>query len=209
MSAPPTRSGRRPARRQAPPRTLPGTPGRRPPAPRPPPAPLRPKPSGSAPTPARLLDQVRAEADRERDELRADLRARVLADLILLPSEPGAEEGTVVTIRYQSAQRSCSRPNTRSESLGDDASGDGAELPVLRGLFAELGTAEQTLHLDRTADYQRARLAAGDDHALAEVFDRLGSAVYGTALRVTGERRRRAGRCAGRVRRAVAPSRSV
>ena len=32
-----------------------------------------------------------------------------------------------------------------------------------------------------------ARLAAGDDHALAEVFDRLGPAVYGAALRVLGE----------------------
>jgi RNA polymerase sigma-70 factor, ECF subfamily len=32
-----------------------------------------------------------------------------------------------------------------------------------------------------------ARLAAGDDRALAEVFDRLGSAVYGAALRVLGE----------------------
>lgn len=32
-----------------------------------------------------------------------------------------------------------------------------------------------------------ARLAAGDDHALAEAFDRLGSAVYGAALRVLGE----------------------
>ncbi len=31
-----------------------------------------------------------------------------------------------------------------------------------------------------------ARLAAGDDHALGEVFDRLGSAVYGAALRVLG-----------------------
>ena len=31
------------------------------------------------------------------------------------------------------------------------------------------------------------RLAAGDDHALAEAFDRLGSAVYGAALRVLGE----------------------
>ena len=31
-----------------------------------------------------------------------------------------------------------------------------------------------------------ARLAAGDDHALAEVFDRLGPAVYGAALRVLG-----------------------
>jgi RNA polymerase sigma-70 factor (ECF subfamily) len=32
-----------------------------------------------------------------------------------------------------------------------------------------------------------ARLAAGDDHALAEIFDRLGPAVYGAALRVLGE----------------------
>jgi len=32
-----------------------------------------------------------------------------------------------------------------------------------------------------------ARLTAGDDHALAEVFDRLGPAVYGAALRVLGE----------------------
>ncbi len=32
-----------------------------------------------------------------------------------------------------------------------------------------------------------ARLAAGDDHALAEVFDLLGSAVYAAALRVVGE----------------------
>jgi RNA polymerase sigma-70 factor, ECF subfamily len=32
-----------------------------------------------------------------------------------------------------------------------------------------------------------ARLAAGDDHALAEVFDRLAPAVYGAALRVVGE----------------------
>jgi RNA polymerase sigma-70 factor (ECF subfamily) len=31
-----------------------------------------------------------------------------------------------------------------------------------------------------------ARLAAGDDHALAEVFDQLGSAVYKTAVRVLG-----------------------
>ena len=30
-----------------------------------------------------------------------------------------------------------------------------------------------------------ARLAAGDDHALAEVFDRFGQAVYGAALGVT------------------------
>ena len=32
-----------------------------------------------------------------------------------------------------------------------------------------------------------ARLAAGDDHALAEVFDRLAPAVYGVALRVLGD----------------------
>jgi RNA polymerase sigma-70 factor (ECF subfamily) len=32
-----------------------------------------------------------------------------------------------------------------------------------------------------------ARLAAGDDHALGEAFDRLGPAVYGAALRVLGE----------------------
>ena len=32
-----------------------------------------------------------------------------------------------------------------------------------------------------------ARLAAGDDHALAEVFDRLAPAVYGAALRVLGD----------------------
>ena len=32
-----------------------------------------------------------------------------------------------------------------------------------------------------------ARLAAGDDHALAEAFDRLGPAVYGAALRILGE----------------------
>jgi RNA polymerase sigma-70 factor, ECF subfamily len=32
-----------------------------------------------------------------------------------------------------------------------------------------------------------ARLAAGDEHALAEVFDCLGPAVYGAALRVLGE----------------------
>jgi RNA polymerase sigma-70 factor, ECF subfamily len=32
-----------------------------------------------------------------------------------------------------------------------------------------------------------ARLAAGDDHALAEVFDRLAPAVYGAALRVVGD----------------------
>jgi RNA polymerase sigma-70 factor, ECF subfamily len=32
-----------------------------------------------------------------------------------------------------------------------------------------------------------ARLAAGDDHALAEVFDRLAPAVYGGALRVLGD----------------------
>jgi RNA polymerase sigma-70 factor, ECF subfamily len=31
-----------------------------------------------------------------------------------------------------------------------------------------------------------ARLAAGDDQALAEIFDRLGPAVYGTAVRVLG-----------------------
>jgi RNA polymerase sigma-70 factor, ECF subfamily len=32
-----------------------------------------------------------------------------------------------------------------------------------------------------------ARLAAGDDHALAEVFDRLAPVVYGAALRVLGQ----------------------
>jgi RNA polymerase sigma-70 factor (ECF subfamily) len=32
-----------------------------------------------------------------------------------------------------------------------------------------------------------ARLAAGDDHALAEVFDALAHSVYGSALRVLGE----------------------
>jgi RNA polymerase sigma-70 factor (ECF subfamily) len=32
-----------------------------------------------------------------------------------------------------------------------------------------------------------ARLAAGDDRALAQAFDQLGSAVYGAALRVLGE----------------------
>lgn len=32
-----------------------------------------------------------------------------------------------------------------------------------------------------------ARLAAGDEHALAEVFDRLAPAVYGAALRVLGD----------------------
>jgi len=32
-----------------------------------------------------------------------------------------------------------------------------------------------------------ARLGAGDDHALAEVFDRLAPVVYGAALRVLGE----------------------
>jgi RNA polymerase sigma-70 factor (ECF subfamily) len=32
-----------------------------------------------------------------------------------------------------------------------------------------------------------ARLAAGDDHALAEIFDRLASAVYASALRVLGD----------------------
>ena len=31
------------------------------------------------------------------------------------------------------------------------------------------------------------RLAAGDDHALAEVFDRFGAAVYGAALRISGD----------------------
>jgi RNA polymerase sigma-70 factor, ECF subfamily len=31
------------------------------------------------------------------------------------------------------------------------------------------------------------RLAAGDDHALAEIFDRLAPAVYGAAVRVLGE----------------------
>jgi len=32
-----------------------------------------------------------------------------------------------------------------------------------------------------------ARLAAGDDHALAEVFDALANSVYGSALRVLGD----------------------
>ena len=32
-----------------------------------------------------------------------------------------------------------------------------------------------------------ARLAAGDDHALAEVFDRFGAAVYGAAVSVVGD----------------------
>ena len=32
-----------------------------------------------------------------------------------------------------------------------------------------------------------ARLAAGDDYALAEVFDRFGSVVYGAAIRIIGD----------------------
>jgi RNA polymerase sigma-70 factor, ECF subfamily len=32
-----------------------------------------------------------------------------------------------------------------------------------------------------------ARLAAGDDHALAEVFDALAHSVYGSAVRVLGD----------------------
>jgi RNA polymerase sigma-70 factor, ECF subfamily len=32
-----------------------------------------------------------------------------------------------------------------------------------------------------------ARLAAGDDHALAEIFDRLGPAVYGAAVGIVGD----------------------
>ena len=54
---------RRPARRS-----------RRPPAPRPPPAPPGRNRTGPCRRRARMLDQVRAEAARERDELRADLR---------------------------------------------------------------------------------------------------------------------------------------
>ena len=41
--------------------------------------------------------------------------------------------------------------------------------------------------VESTAAVRTARLAAGDDHARAEAFDRLGSAVYGAALRVLGE----------------------
>jgi len=41
--------------------------------------------------------------------------------------------------------------------------------------------------VERTDALLTARLAAGDDHALAEAFDRLGPAVYGAALRVLGE----------------------
>ena len=53
-----------------------------------------------------------------------------------------------------------------------------------------------------------ARLAAGDDHALEEIFDTLARVVYGSALRVLGDDRR-PGRCTGRVRRAVGSSRPL
>jgi RNA polymerase sigma-70 factor, ECF subfamily len=41
--------------------------------------------------------------------------------------------------------------------------------------------------VDATDALLAARLAAGDDHALAEVFDDLAPTVYGAALRVLGE----------------------
>lgn len=41
--------------------------------------------------------------------------------------------------------------------------------------------------MERTDALLAERLAAGDDHALAEVFDDLGPSVFGAALRVLGE----------------------
>ena len=55
---------------------------------------------------------------------------------------------------------------------------DGCPVEVYRASVPDVGGTDALL---------AARLAAGDDHALAEVFDRLGSAVYGAALRVLGQ----------------------
>jgi RNA polymerase sigma-70 factor, ECF subfamily len=51
-------------------------------------------------------------------------------------------------------------------------------LPVGRANVQRVGGADAVL---------AARLAAGDDHALAEVFDGLAPSVYGSALRVLGD----------------------
>jgi RNA polymerase sigma-70 factor (ECF subfamily) len=49
------------------------------------------------------------------------------------------------------------------------------------------GNRARFLWVEPTDALLTARLAAGDDLALAEAFDRLGPAVYGAALRVLGE----------------------
>ncbi len=41
--------------------------------------------------------------------------------------------------------------------------------------------------MEQTDALLASRLAAGDDHALAEIFDRLAPAVFGAALRVLGD----------------------
>ena len=51
---------------------------------------------------------------------------------------------------------------------------------------AAAGSRVSVMDVGGTDALLAARLAAGDDHALAEVFDRLASAVYGAALRVLG-----------------------
>lgn len=50
-----------------------------------------------------------------------------------------------------------------------------------------LGRRASVCGMEATDALLSARLAAGDDHALADVFDRLAPAVYGAALRVLGQ----------------------
>lgn len=49
------------------------------------------------------------------------------------------------------------------------------------------GDRASVLRVEATDALLAARLAAGDDHALAEIFDRLAPAVYGAALHVLGQ----------------------
>jgi RNA polymerase sigma-70 factor, ECF subfamily len=63
-------------------------------------------------------------------------------------------------------------------SVTDRSARERCPAPVSRASVRRVGGTDALL---------AARLAAGDDHALAEVFDRLASEVFGAAMRVLGE----------------------
>jgi RNA polymerase sigma-70 factor, ECF subfamily len=64
--------------------------------------------------------------------------------------------------------------------------GPGTE-PAVRGRCLMAGSSASVQGVGGTDALLVARLAAGDDHALAEVFDRFGPAAYAAALRVVGD----------------------
>ena len=76
--------------------------------------------------------------------------------------------------------------SVRPESYSVPANGRSV-CEKLTGPLPAVGVCASVRAVGGTDALLASRLAAGDDQALTEVFDRLGSAVYGAALRIVGD----------------------